>query len=562
MASEESNCKMLKDEVDSLKKRVNNLVNERTHAEKEVQQQQLLLYNLECIKQSFEMSESNGKQRLEKNLEELSRECNALRFKLQEESEKYQEQIRKLKEQNDSYENEIQTNKTFHSELKADIENLNKELSEKSKEIVIYKQKLESAHSNEDKLDTSSLRQMEMNLKEKEIEIESLKKEIKMTREHCSQYCQMAEALEAELKDVKIDMQKKYDDVLENLKNAKKSEEEANTRVEELEFTLKTQFNSLETDQNLQVNSNQYNEILLKLKDTQAEVKTLREKCNQFANDLRVTEEKYANEMILHSADIQSLASLKQEYQVIEEELHSIKFLKDAENKLLQDCESTWKSKFDELLVEKKEIDRELNDLKVHNDLLHKQLTQMNENLKTFGNSTMYSDDHINESSSAKDIMQVLSFVRKEKDLLIAKLELSHNEKERIAMEFKVVQEKYDDLVKQNAKIKHDSENMSKNNLNYENLLRKLETINAITDSNRLLREERDNLVKRLNDMTTSSSEVEKQLQPLKEKNFELSNKIEQLNTENSSLRVEATRWRQRANLLTERSCKTNTEGK
>jgi len=88
----------------------------------------------------------------------------------------------------------------------------------------------------------------------------------------------------------------------------------------------------------------------------------------------------------------------------------------------------------------------------------------------------------------------------------------------------------------------------------HEEVLRKIETLNAITDSNRILREERNALTLRVAELNERISSVEKELFPLQCSNKELTSKIEEINVENTSLRTEAIKWRQRANALVEKS--------
>lgn len=92
--------------------------------------------------------------------------------------------------------------------------------------------------------------------------------------------------------------------------------------------------------------------------------------------------------------------------------------------------------------------------------------------------------------------------------------------------------------------------------IKYQDVLRKLDTLNAVTDSNRMLREERDSLLNRIKEITERNTKVENELFPLQEKIRELSVKTEEQAADNSKLRNEALQWRQRANNLVERSNK------
>lgn len=70
-----------------------------------------------------------------------------------------------------------------------------------------------------------------------------------------------------------------------------------------------------------------------------------------------------------------------------------------------------------------------------------------------------------------------------------------------------------------------------------------MDTLNALTDSNRVLREERDKLVERVAHLEQELTKVETDvLSPIKEQVAKQSSHIDQLSTENTALKAETTR--------------------
>lgn len=96
----------------------------------------------------------------------------------------------------------------------------------------------------------------------------------------------------------------------------------------------------------------------------------------------------------------------------------------------------------------------------------------------------------------------------------------------------------------------------------YTEVLRKLETLTAMQDSNRMLRDERDTLLNRIKELTERNDKIENEMFPLQELSRELSTKVDELTGENTKLRTEVLQWRQRANALVERSNKNPEEFK
>lgn len=225
--------------------------------------------------------------------------------------------------------------------------------------------------------------------------------------------------------------------------------------------------------------------------------------------------------------------------------------------------------------TEKEESEKRAADLNALNSSLHDQIealttklaalaqsannanvsTALNESLnETASTSDLISTTAVDEIKNSEQLLKIIKFLRKEKDLFAAKLDILKAENARLVSEHTILQKKVDELngylKQERSKSETDVVSASK----HEAVLRKIETLNAITDSNRILREERNNLTKRVAELTERISSVEKELFPLQCSNKELTSKIEELNVENTSLRTEAIKWRQRANALVEKS--------
>lgn len=226
--------------------------------------------------------------------------------------------------------------------------------------------------------------------------------------------------------------------------------------------------------------------------------------------------------------------------------------------------------------TEKEESEKRAADLNALNSSLHDQIealttklaalaqssnsqnvsTALNESLNDTAASTsdLISSTAVDEIKNSEQLLKIIKFLRKEKDLFAAKLDILKAENARLVSEHTILQKKVDELngylKQERSKSETDVVSASK----HEAVLRKIETLNAITDSNRILREERNNLTKRVAELTERISSVEKELFPLQCSNKELTSKIEELNVENTSLRTEAIKWRQRANALVEKS--------
>lgn len=88
-----------------------------------------------------------------------------------------------------------------------------------------------------------------------------------------------------------------------------------------------------------------------------------------------------------------------------------------------------------------------------------------------------------------------------------------------------------------------------------------MQTLHALTDSNRVLREERDQYATELAELKEKLSQIETQsIVPLREENKRLQLQIEANSVEITGLNRECTMWRNRVTEMTEKMNKTNSD--
>lgn len=563
--------RMLKDSESRLKA-------EREMLYRERQSNSLVLNNLEMIKTSMERSENDGKMRLESRLDELTRECSALRRRLQEEQDRFRELSSNLERQTQTAKERMEEEKTLATKYREELVQAREEIEKKSEKVDQLSKKLqESLSPTQDDnpvAQANKLRkEMELKLSEVLVENETLEKELNLSKEHAKQYCDMAESYEKQLLEINETYSEYKTRVEADLTQTKKSEANLKQRVNDLETEISLDINNRQLmagDSSTQLHKAQTDlkDALTKIGENNRELRELREKATSLASGLEAAEQKYSNEMILHSNDIKTMARLKEEMNVINLQFESLKMARDSAEEKFESGKKLWTEKQEILLREKSELEERLADLDKQNNALHDQIQELS--TKLFVNVSHSMDESMNvdadtslnrsaaahdEEKSSEQLLQVIKYLRKEKDIAIAKFDILRSENIRLKSEMQLLQKKLEDS--QASLINKPSEEANVlNSVRHEELLRKVETLNAITDSNRILREERDSLSIRFTALQERVTKVEDELIPLQEKNRELDVKNETLASENVSLRTEATRWRQRANSLLERSNK------
>lgn len=567
----------------------------RLQMEKEIvnrdrQSQNMLMNNLEMIKASFERSETEGRQRMETRLDETSRECSALRRRLQEEQDHFRELSAHLERQSESIQKKMADEKLQADKLRAELLESRDEIAQKTKQIDELSKKLQESltpNQMDNPITQANKRAKEIELKydEAKAEIEALKQEIETGKEHIKQYCNLAQCAENELKELhnkqteyKLDMEKQVELL-------QRTDADQRKKIIDLETEVSLQMTNIQltADGTHPVTHNkELSEALVKVNELNREIRELRDQCKTLTVNVQNAEHKYANEMLMHSNDIQAMTSLKDELNKIKEEIDNLRLARDKAVEILEVSKSAWTETERLLRVEKEEVENRLVDLDSQNSVLHDQIQELSTKLsinsalnETGGgggdhdmNESVPDSSLINRSIKEEDIdnrsseqlLQIIKYLRKEKDISVAKVDIIRTENIRLECEFNMAKKKLEETINELQGERTKSETGILTTMKHNELLRKVETLNAITDSNRSLREERDLLLQKIKTVTERISAVEDELVPLQEKNRELTLKTDTMQVENTSLRVEATRWRQRANLLVERSNKTSPE--
>ncbi|XP_017069297.1 nucleoprotein TPR [Drosophila eugracilis] len=582
-AAAESEAHSLLQENRILKDTTARLQVEKETYYREQQSQSLLLNSLEFIKTNLERSEMEGRQRLEQRLDDTVRELSAQRRHFQEEEEKFRESINEFKRQAETAIKLKEEEKQQAEKWQAELTSVREELAQKVIQVNTLSKKLQDSLTpsiNENPIAAANkrARELELKLDQATVEIQSLTKELAKAREHGEQFYKMSQSAETEIKrlhDMHSEMVAQQEEEIKKLKN---SEAELKTRISDLEaeaMLSNVTEQSKTTNQSSQLQSAQeeLKSVLEKLTESNRTIRTLRSENSTLAESLNAVEVKYANGMVQHSADIQELTRYKTEFYKANDELNQLKSgresLQAAYDELVRSNEEAKKL----LDKEKEESEQRLADLHALNSSLHDQLEALATKLAvlasqsqnpntTLNESVVDADQSLNafgltggeEGKNNEQLLKIIKFLRKEKDLFAAKLDILKAENARLMSEHTIQQKKVDELngYLNQERTKSQTDVVSANK--HEEVLRKIETLNAITDSNRILREERNTLTLRVTELTDRISSVEKELFPLQCANKELTSKIEEINVENSSLRTEALRWRQRANALVEKS--------
>lgn len=581
LAAAEIQLENLKLELKLLKDAELRMQTEKEMLNRERQGQSLLLKNLELIKASLERVEVENRAKIEARLDEATRESAALRRRLQEEQDRFRELGDHLKRQKDTATERMQEEKDAADMLRKEIIEMRQDLIEKNKanEELTKKLKVALSPSTDGSHDTvKKIKDLENKLSDKQEELKSFQEQLNVAKEHIKQYCDISESAEKELKALNSEYEayKKETDVkLANYANNLQSLED---KCSELEAELSLHANGEHSASNSALKNElaslkeELNNALLQTNDYRTELEAARAEITKLSDAVQNAEDKYTHEMILHSSDIQVLSQVKEELLKAQNQINELTASKQRAIEELETEKKSWQDRQKILISENTQLTERLKDLNDQNALLHDQIQGLGSQLSASHASRSESfnesgnDSNINisvnedDGKSSEQLYRIVKYLRKEKDIAMAKFDILQAETSRLKTQLEIAEKELD---KTKLTLAAERENTEVNIVTatmQSDILRKVETLDALTDSNRSLREERDALTARVEELSATAKALESQIPQLQDAISDLTSKNETLQSENNGLKADCARWRSRVNALVERANKTSPE--
>ncbi|KAJ8928669.1 hypothetical protein NQ314_018763 [Rhamnusium bicolor] len=532
------------------------LLKERESIKRESHQQTLIKTNIELIKATLERTDAEARLKLESRLDEAHRECSALRRRLQEEQDHFRQLSEHLEKQTKAAQKRME-------EEREQAEKLRKELAE-TREELINKSILQNL---------ANWRDLEQQLGDSEAEIISLKAKLKTAKEAYDTYFSVAEDAEKQVKDV-LEQQELLQQEVEKQKTLVKEWQE---KCSELEGELSIQMDDQDISNAGITKSSQLQEELniktMDLRTAREQLENARSEIKSLIEQLKAVENKYAREVTLHSVDLQALTTMKEELDKALDVTKQLQNEKEQAVEALTQNKMNWAEQEKLFHNEKEEIENRFKDMDAQNSLLHDQIQALNTQLTILQNqasseqqnqsvgdlsfSKSFTEDDV---KSSEQLLKIIKYLRQEKDIAVSKADIMEAEHLRLKSQFDMLSKQLEEAKVAIELDRQKSEVTVVSAAKHAEVLRKLETLNAITDSNRTLRQERDALLSQITTLRERSERLEVEVAPLQEKNRDLTTKADQMQNENISLRAECTRWRQRANMLIEKTNRTSPE--
>ncbi|XP_054923747.1 nucleoprotein TPR-like isoform X2 [Dermacentor andersoni] len=282
---------------------------------------------------------------------------------------------------------------------------------------------------------------------------------------------------------------------------------------------------------------------------------------------VKQAQEKYEREVLLHAADIEALSATRAELDQVRQDISRLEQQAKGAEDTLTAARESWSQQEQQLRAEKDALAKRVEELSHQNSLLHQQMEMLSSQVAVLQQKTWPETPVADGAAGAvggdrsmEQLREVVNFLRREKDLVAARAEAAEAECSRLTVQ---LEHRSASLRQAQQELRTEHERAlarATSDAQHAELLRKVEMVQLLTESNRALRDERTELVDSKQQLEGRCAQLERELGPLREEVRSRAAQAEALQADVSFLRTEVQRWQQRTNQLLEQSSRTDPE--
>uniref|UniRef100_A0A3P8STC1 Nucleoprotein TPR n=1 Tax=Amphiprion percula TaxID=161767 RepID=A0A3P8STC1_AMPPE len=529
LALEEVRVENLTKERDMLRQAESRLSREKEAMMAEQRNQNLLLTNLKTMQLTMERSETDTRQRLNNKIEKLEAELASMKTRLDQEVAQRHTLGRTMDAQLLEAKKQLETQNTLQQKTR-------ELLRSSEQQVAALKTQLASASSSE--AVTTSIPANSQQPSQSEQELSEVKGLLRSAEEQNSELAEQLKNANTTVEQYRAvvltleDSLKKEKEMRSPLEVRLKVSEEVQKQLEKriLEVEKMKQQEQEEKRKAVDTVEKQVSELQRSLKASQAEQQealeraaaavTLEQKAIQDSLlQTKLTGEaqaKYERELMLHAADVEALQELKKRSQQeatrkreLEEELKKTSSLLQEKTAALNTVEK-------QLKEDLSNQSRRCEELGKQNALLHQQMDDMATKSRQLQQQPQQLDlSFSEEGKTTEQILEILRFVRREKEIAVARCDASDGEtlryKQRVEHQDRELKELQEALNAEREKIQASAKTLAQQ----EEQLKKMESISALQETNRMLKMDRNKLEQELQQAQAKATKLQSDISPL-----------------------------------------------
>ncbi|SCZ98145.1 BZ3500_MvSof-1268-A1-R1_Chr3-3g06608 [Microbotryum saponariae] len=586
------------------------LVEENSALSKERAHLAELMRNLQSMQNEVERSGNDARRRLENQVTRLESQASDLKTRLDTETEasrqltlrkdfeskQYQERLDKLQGEYATTREKLVEAETSRTHLDLRVQDLQLQVTAREEKLAIYEGRSAAARAGGEASSLSATEQLEITLADVRIELEETKAKLERSVVHARELQNIADAQGGAL----AELQATYDayKISVDTQIAEKDGEIASLR--ERLHSLTTDL----TDQSRQ-NSELHAQIEAErvafekerkvLEDSLAAVRAheqdARNASFQAQNDVRQqaqrakdAHEKYERELVAHAEDVKQLSEVKGKLEHARRQTREAQTANEVSKTNLAASEESWarqKAALDgELADVKKRCVRSLcyfvilrrsylitpvldpvnrcEDLTSQNALLHQHLESTTAQAASLQKSTLTGapgadsaaveglDAAVSTASPSDELFGVITFLRREKEIVDFQLDLSKQEATRLRTQLDFTTRNLEEVRQALAEERQTGPVASASTTQHAELMERIHQSELLRESNHTLREEHRAMMRTNKTLEKRNGEMRAELEPLKSRVVELQAEVEAKQHTIRLLEEDNERWKVR----------------
>ena len=547
----------------------NNLVQERSRLS-------TLNASLQSLLNEREHSDGEVRRRLQAQIDGLEKDVQSTKAQLHAKEEEFRQlasrrefdngenhtKITDLMSRNATLKEELAKANTAKDHLARQVQQLNIELQGAREQVAALQFRPQSngpdvQSSAEDSTSISSEQQLRLEISGLNEKLGHAKTEIDDIKTQVEQYKAISQESEEELESLNRSHDLYREEMDGLLKNRNLEIRNHEQRIKDLSdelANLGTELEQLRTkenahDRDVQEQRRSFETELAKLKDEDerhaAAAQYYQQDLKAQAEIAQQAQQNYENELVKHADAAKAVQKARSDLNAIRTELVSAN--SEAQTARLNQAQSeqSWAEAKAGFEMEIGEIRSAREDLKTQNDILHQQIETLSKAHKRTDSDAVGGEGAI--SSPSNNLQEVITYLRREKDIVDVQFELASQEAKRLKQQLDHSQSQLDDArlkLQQRARMETEAANSA---LAQSKLIETVQDLNTHREANVTLRAEARLAQTRLTARTEEVEELKAQIEPLQIQVQEYKLEREALADEIKLQKESADRWQQRA---------------
>ncbi|EWC44787.1 hypothetical protein DRE_06425 [Drechslerella stenobrocha 248] len=532
--------------------------------------------SLQAMQTEKEQLEIEAKRRLTTQLSRLENELESTRKRLTEEVEETKKlQLRRDTEAREAQRKIDETNvalasaregmvaaKTTQDHLQSRVDELQISLKAAEEKIGVL-QPQATRGSDEEVL--SREQDLQIEISELTRNLELVKADLESARVDVERYKEISQSSEDALQSLSDSHEAYVQDTEQQLEQKNAKIEDLGQRMAEITSELQSSNEELSRLRQEQAEGVRLKEEQFRLQETETaalreEVKSQMMASKHHQDDLKrqaqiaqEAQQSYEQELMKHAQAADALQKIRAEYTTIKMQVHSFKTEAETARSMLESSTVGWETQKETYEKELKEVRSRCEDLMKQNKLVHDQfevVSQQIVSLQKDRERAIGELETVNSDKSDEELREVITYLRREKEIVDVQLELQTQEAKRIKVQLDHTRKQLDEVrVTLSEERAKESESMRLAAQN-EEIKQKMGELTVIRESNVTLRAERDKFASATDQLRKEIAELNAKMEPLEEKITMLEGDVEVKDGQMKLLQEDNERWKARTNQI------------